>query len=46
MPDTEADDMAAIDAVIAEVATTLDQDLMRANAEPEETELPDAYRDA
>ena len=38
--------MAAIDAKIVEVAATLDQKLREANAEPEETELPESARDA
>ena len=38
--------MAAIDAKIVEVAATLDQKLREANAEPEETESPEAARDA
>ena len=37
--------MADINAAIAQVAVTLDQYLREANAEPEETELPEAARD-
>ena len=44
--DTEVEDMAAIDAAISEVAATLDQELMKTNAEPEETESTEASRDA
>ena len=38
--------MAAIDAAIAEVSATLNQDPREANTEPEENELPEAARDA
>ena len=46
MTDTEYDNMAAIDAAITEVAATLYQELMEANTEPKETELPESSRDA
>ena len=46
VPDIEDDDMAAIDATIADVAATLDQELREANTEPKETELPESSRDA
>ena len=46
MPDIEDDDMAAIDATIADVADTLDQELRETNAEPEETKLPESAKDA
>ena len=38
--------MASIDAAIAEVDATLDQELWEANVEPEETKLLEASRDA
>ena len=38
--------MAAIDAEIAEVATTLNKEPRETNTEPKETESPEAARDA
>ena len=46
VPDTEADDMTAIDSAIEEVSATLYQELRDPNTEPEETELPESARDA
>ena len=44
MPDTEVDEMAAIDNTIAEVPPALVQELREANTEPEETKLSEAAR--
>ena len=46
MPDKEADNMAVIDATIAEVSATLDKELRKTNDKPEETKLYEAARDA
>ena len=43
--DTEDDNMAVINAAIAEVVATLDQELRETNTESEETEFPEADKD-